>query len=137
LLVVANVLILIGLNILEVVPLPMWFLGRPRKPAVGGVLGAFLVGAATGLVTSPCTSPVLFGLLTFVATTQSVIYGGVLVFAFSMGMGILLLLVGTFSGLAASLPQPDQWLGRLHQGLGLLILGLAEYYLIRAGQAWF
>ena len=49
------------------------------------------MGAASGLVTSPCTSPVLFGLLTYVATTQSVVYGGFLVFAFSMGMGILLI----------------------------------------------
>jgi len=136
LLIVANILILFALNILEVIPFPAWFSGRPMEPAVGGVIGAFLVGAASGLVASPCTSPVLFGLLTYVATTHSVVYGGALLFAFSMGMGILLIVIGTFSGLAAALPRPGSWMVGVKKALGLLMLGLAEYYLIRAGQAW-
>ena len=136
LLIVANILILFALNILEVIPFPAWFSGRSMEPAVGGIIGAFLVGAASGLVASPCTSPVLFGLLAFVATTRSVLYGGALLFAFSMGMGILLIVVGTFSGLAAALPKPGSWMVSVKKVLGLLMLGLAEYYLIRAGQAW-
>jgi thiol:disulfide interchange protein DsbD len=136
-LIVANVFLLVALNILEVIPFPTWFSGRPLEPAVGGVIGAFLVGAASGLVASPCTSPVLFGLLTFVATTHSVAYGGFLLFAFSMGMGVLLIAVGTFSGLATALPKPGPWMQGVKRVLGLLMLGLAEYYLIRAGQVWF
>jgi thiol:disulfide interchange protein DsbD len=137
LLVVANILLLVALNILEVIPFPSWLSGRPLNPAVGGVSGAFLVGAASGLVASPCTSPVLFGLLTFVATTHSVVYGGLLLFAFSLGMGLLLIVVGTFSGLATTLPRPGRWMVGVKKALGLLMMGLAEYYLIRAGQAWF
>jgi thiol:disulfide interchange protein len=137
LLFVANIFILVALNILEVVPFPTWFSsGRSMEPAAGGVVGAFLVGAASGLVASPCTSPVLFGLLAFVATTQSVFYGGLLVFAFSMGMGILLIGFGTFSGLAASLPKPGSWMVGVKKVLGLLMLLLAQYYLIKAGQVW-
>ena len=137
LLIVANFLILFALNILEVIPFPTWFSGRAREPAAGGVSGAFLLGAASGLVASPCTTPVLLGLLTFVAASHSVVYGAVLLFAFSMGMGILLIIVGTFSGLAARLPKPGRWMVGVKMVLGLLMLGLAEYYLIRAGQAWF
>lgn len=137
LLIVASILLLFALNILEVLPFPAWFAGWPMEPAAGGVLGALLVGAASGLVTSPCVSPVLFGLLTFVATTRSVGYGGSLLFAFSLGMGALLLAVGTFSGLAAALPRPGRWMVGVKKFLGLLLLGLAVYYLIRAGQVWF
>ena len=137
LLIVANILLLFALNILEVMPFPAWFAGRPMEPAAGGVIGAFLVGAASGLVASPCVSPVLFGLLTYVATTQSVVYGGFLLFAFSMGMGILLIAIGTFSGMAAALPKPGRWMVGVKRVLGLLMLGLAVYYLIKAGQAWF
>lgn len=139
LLIVANLLILYALNILELLPLP--FPGRwsraPREPGAGGVPGAFLIGAGSGLVASPCTSPVLMGLLTFVATNQSVVYGAALMFAFSMGMGALLIVVGTFSGLALALPRPGRWMVAVKKLMGLLMLGLAEYYLIKAGQAWF
>jgi cytochrome c-type biogenesis protein len=137
LLTVAAILLLLALNIMEVLPFPPWFSGRPREPATGGVLGAFLIGAASGLVASPCTSPVLFALLTFVATNRSVIYGGALLFAFSMGMGVLLIAVGTFSGLAAALPRPGPWMTVVKKALGLLVLVLAGYYLVKAGQGWF
>jgi thiol:disulfide interchange protein DsbD len=136
LLVVANILILLGLNILDAIPFPPLFSGRSRAPAAGGVIGAFLVGAASGLVASPCISPVLLGLLTFVATRHSVVYGGLLLLAFSLGMGILLVVAGTFSGLAAALPKPGRWMVGVKKLLGLLMLALAQYYLIKAGQAW-
>lgn len=133
---VANVFILVALSILEVIEIPIWSSGRPWEPAVGGVAGAFLIGAASGLVASPCTSPVLFGLLAYVASTQSVLYGGLLVFVFSIGRGVLLLAVGTFAGMAAALPRPGQWMMGVKKVLGLLMLGVAQYYLIRAGMAW-
>jgi len=137
LLIVAIVLLLFALNILDVIPFPARFSGLTWQPAARGVPGAFLLGAASGLVASPCTTPVLFGLLTFVATSRSVVYGAVLLFAFSMGMGILLLVVGTFSGFAARMPRPGRWMVAVKKVLGLLMLGMAGYYLIRAGQVWF
>lgn len=137
LLVMAILLALFALNILEMIPFPARFSWRTREPAAGGVPGAFLLGAASGLVASPCTTPVLFGLLTFVATSRSVFYGGVLLFAFSMGMGMLLLIIGACSGFAARLPKPGRWMVAVKKVLGLLMLGLAGYYLVRAGQVWF
>lgn len=137
LLLVANILLICALNILEVIPFPSFFSRRSAEPTVRGIAGAFLVGAASGLVASPCTSPVLFGLLTLVATTRRVLYGGLLMFTFSMGMGILLIAVGTFSGLAATLPKPGRWMTVVKKILGLIMLGLVEYYLIKAGQAGF
>jgi len=137
LLIVANMLMLLGLNILEVVPFPTFPWGRYREPAAGGIIGAFLVGGASGLVASPCISPVLLGLLTFVATKHSVVYGAALLFVFSLGMGVLLVAAGTFSGLAARLPKPGPWMVGVKKFLGVLMLVLAEYYLIKAGQSWF
>lgn len=137
LLVVAIILFLFALNILDMIPFPSRFPGLTWEPAIGGVPGSFLLGAASGLVASPCTTPVLFGLLTFVATSHSVVYGALLLFAFSMGMGMLLLIVGTFSGLAVRLPRPGRWMVIVKKLLGVLMLGLAGYYLVKAGQMWF
>lgn len=136
LLIVALILFLFALNILELIPFPSWFAVQAKDPALGGVFGAFCIGAVSGLVASPCTSPVLFSLLTFVATTQNVIFGGALLFVFSLGMGLLLVVVGTFSGLAATLPKPGKWMLVVKRSLGLLMLGLALYYLVRAVHMW-
>jgi thiol:disulfide interchange protein DsbD len=136
LLAVAGILLLFALNTLEILPFPAWLSFRPLETGRGGLSGAFLLGAASGLVASPCTSPVLFSLLTFVATTQSMVYGGSLLFAFSLGMGVLLVVVGTFSGMAVNLPKPGRWMVGVKKILGLLMVGLAAYYLFRAWQAW-
>jgi thiol:disulfide interchange protein DsbD len=72
--------------------------------------------------------------LTFVATTQNVLWGGVLLFAFSLGMGVLLIAVGTFSGVLTALPKPGNWMQVIRKVLGLAMIGLGEYFLIQAGQ---
>ena len=50
---------------------------------------------------------------------------------------IIALVVGTGSGLVAALPRPGNWMLVAKKVLGLLMLGLAEYHLILAGQRWF
>ena len=132
---VANVFIFLGLNILDVFPLPL-FSGQGGSSGSDrqGFLGAFTLGAASGVVASPCTAPVLGVVLTYVATTQDVLWGGALLFAFSLGLGLLLLIVGTFSGVLTALPRPGNWMNHLKKGLGLIMILLGEYYLILAGQ---
>jgi thiol:disulfide interchange protein DsbD len=132
---VANIFILLGLNVLEVIPLP--FLsgrGGGKSRDRQGFFGAFTLGAASGIVASPCTAPVLGVVLTYVATTQDVIRGGVLLFAFSVGLGLLLMVVGTFAGVMTALPKPGNWMNLLKKLLGLIMIAIGEYYLILAGQ---
>jgi len=128
---VANIFILLGLNILDVIPIPVLSPKDSKRP---GILGAFLVGAASGLITSPCTTPILGAILIYVASTKNVIWGIILMFSFSMGMGMLLLLVGTFSGLMSTLPRPGGWMEILKKILGLALIGIGEYFLIKTGQ---
>lgn len=133
---VASIFLLLGLNMLGWLPFPSWLSQRPIDPSSKGLVGAFLLGATSGLVASPCTSPVLFGLLTYVATKQSLVYGGSLLFAFSLGMGILLIFVGTFAGMAMAMPRPGKWMVGVKRTMGLLMLGLVVYYLFQARSVW-
>ena len=135
--IVANIMILFGLNILEVIPLPMLTLQSGSADSKKGLFGDFRLGAASGLVASPCTAPVLGVVLTYVATQQSVVTGAILLFVFSLGLGLLLILAGTFSGLLLTLPKPGNWMNWVKKGLGLAMIGLGEYFLIQAGQLMF
>lgn len=128
---VSNVIILFGLGMLEVFPIPML---APKGPARGGIAGAFIMGGASGFVAAPCTAPVLGVLLAYVATKQSVIFGAILLFSFSFGLGLLLVLVGTFSGLLATLPRSGVWMVKIKKALGFFMIGIGEYFLIKMGQ---
>jgi cytochrome c-type biogenesis protein len=133
---VAIIIILLGLSTLELLPLPNLPRFDPIKKERRGHFGAFLVGAASGLIASPCTTPIMGVLLTYVGARQEVLLGGSLLFVFSLGMGSLLIVVGTFSGALAALPKSGKWMVVVKKMLGLVMLGLGGYFLIKAGLLW-
>ncbi len=137
--VVANICILLGLSMLEVFLLPLpGFLtrsqpGERRK----GIWGSFFIGIASGFVLGPCTAPVLAVLLSFVAAKQNIIFGMSLLFVFAWGIGTLLIVLGTFTGLLAGIPKAGAWMVRIKKAFGWILIGMGEYFLIKAGQFWF
>ncbi|NOY23872.1 MAG: hypothetical protein GXO70_10240 [Acidobacteria bacterium] len=54
-----------------------------------GLLGAFLVGMATGVLAAPCVGPIVVVLLTWIAKTGSPFLGFLYMFVFALGMGVL------------------------------------------------
>lgn len=71
---------------------------RDYKPKQGGIIGAFLLGLFFGIVSSPCATPVLVVILTYVATKGQVLYGVALLFSYAIGHCVLMLAAGTFTG---------------------------------------
>lgn len=135
--VVGNVCIAMALSMLDVfhLPIPGFAAGAgPGGKDRGGLAGAFLVGMASGLVVGPCTAPVLGALLVFVGSRQNVLFGTSLLFVFALGMGVLLVLAGTFAGLLAGLPRSGRWLVAVKKGFGVFMLLVGEYFLIEAGK---
>ncbi len=103
----------------------------------GGYVGAFMVGAVSALVVGPCTGPVLAAILTMASGTGSLLKASLLMFSFSLGLGALLVLAGTFAGLLASLPRSGPWMKAVKVFFGLVLLGTAEYFIFKAGAASF
>jgi thiol:disulfide interchange protein DsbD len=136
----ANLLLLAALAMLDVLPvrLPAALTARAAMAGDGGRLGgAFLMGAASGLVAAPCSAPVMAAVLTWVSRTKSAALGFTYLFAFSLGMCTLLVVVGLSSGAISRLPRAGAWMLWVKRLFALAMVGVAEYYLIKAGQGWF
>jgi thiol:disulfide interchange protein DsbD len=132
----ANLLILAALAMLEVIPVrvPAWLLTRAATAGKGGSLyGVFVMGAASGLVAAPCSAPVMAAVLTWVTATKSGVLGFIYLFVFSLGMCTLLILVGLFSGTVARLPRAGAWMVWVKRVFALIMLAVAEYYLVQMG----
>ena len=133
----ANLLLLSALMLFDVlpVPVPRWAIERASRAGTAGRYGgAFVMGAVSGLVAAPCGAPIMAAVLTWVTTTQSAALGFVYLFSFSLGMCALLVAVGVSSGALARLPRSGAWMNWVKKGFGFLMLGAAEYYLIKMGQ---
>lgn len=89
-----------------------------------GFGGAFLMGLVLGPLSAPCVGPVIGAVLVGIAQQGDVWLGGLQLFVFSLGMGLLFMAVGTFS---AALPRSGDWLTRFKQVLGLVVLGFAAW----------
>ncbi|WP_285574524.1 protein-disulfide reductase DsbD family protein [Geothrix limicola] len=92
----------------------------PRK----GYGGAFLMGMVLGPISAPCVGPIIGAVLVGIAQQGSVVQGGLQLFTFALGMGVLFLVVGTFS---AALPKSGEWLTRFKYIMGLTVLGFAAW----------
>ncbi|HEY3287670.1 MAG TPA: cytochrome c biogenesis protein CcdA [Gemmatimonadaceae bacterium] len=136
----ANLLLLAALAMLDVIPVRLPAAVTARSATVGEsgrVGGAFLMGAASGLVAAPCSAPVMAAVLTWVSRTKSAALGFTYLFAFSLGMCTLLVIVGLFSGSVSRLPRAGAWMLWVKRLFAFAMIGAAEYYLIKAGQGWF
>ena len=134
--VIGNICILMALSLLDVfhVPLP-GFSGRGSTgKGRGGAIGAFTMGLLSGLVVGPCTAPVLGTLLIYVGARQNILFGTSLLFVFALGMGFLLLVAGTFTGLLANLPKSGRWTETVKKGFGVFLILAGEYFLLEAGK---
>jgi thiol:disulfide interchange protein DsbD len=140
LLFMANLLLAFALMMLDVLPVPVPTALLQRAATLGDgqrVVGAFAMGAASGVVAAPCGAPVMATLLTWVAATHSAWRGFSYLFVFSLGMSALLVAVGLASGSLGQLPRAGAWMLTVKKVFALLMLGMSEYYLLQAGQVWF
>jgi len=134
---IANLLILFALAMLDVIPvrLPSWLLGRASQAGHGGAAGgAFVMGAASGLVAAPCSAPVMAAVLTWVGTTRSALLGFIYLFVFSLGMCAFLVVAGASAGAISRLPRAGPWMVWVKRLFALVMVGVAEYYLVLMGQ---
>ncbi|MEW5765784.1 MAG: cytochrome c biogenesis protein CcdA, partial [Acidobacteriota bacterium] len=99
-----------------------------QKSRGGGFVGAFLIGALSGLVASPCIGPLILAILVVVASTGSSFLGFLYLFTFALGLGLLFLVIGTFSGVLAALPKSGGWMDGVRVLFGALILAAAFYF---------
>lgn len=117
--VIAGVLIVaMGLGFLGWLPMPSQW--RPAAPRAGAIASP-LLGVAFGLGWTPCIGPALSIVLTLALTEGSAARGGVLAFAYAIGLGLPFLAFAiAFTRLSGHL----KWLHRHQRGLQLVGGGL-------------
>ncbi len=130
--VVSLVAIAMGLNLLEILPL--------RFPSLGATdwigedlprgLRSYLIGLTFGLIASPCSTPVLATLLTWVATTQNLVLGGGLLVAYAMGYVLPLVIAGTFTATIKKILELRRWSSWINPVSGALLLGFGIFSLL-------
>jgi thiol:disulfide interchange protein DsbD len=100
-----------------------------NKKISQGYVDAYISGLIAGIVASPCVGPVLVALLTYVAQSQKALLGFFLLFTYAMGLGLIFILMGTFSQLLSKLPKSGPWMIKVKKIFGVVLIFMGLYYL--------
>ena len=130
--IVSAIAILMGLNLLEVLPL--------RLPSYGGLdwisnelptsAKSYLIGLTFGLVASPCSTPVLATLLAWISSTKDPMLGAVLLLSYTVGYVAPLVVAGTFTASIKKLLEVRRWSGWITPVSGVLLIGFGVFSLL-------
>lgn len=124
--------ILMGLNLLEALPLPMPnvgnldFLNRGMPLA----LKSYLLGLTFGVVASPCSTPVLASLLGWIAQTGDPVLGAALLLSYTVGYVFPLVLAGSFTATIKRILEIRRWSGWITPVSGILLVGFGVFSLL-------
>ncbi|NEQ31076.1 MAG: cytochrome c biogenesis protein CcdA [Leptolyngbya sp. SIO4C5] len=130
--VVSLVAILMGLNLLEALPLRLPSLGATDlvQKNLPQSVKSYLLGLTFGLVASPCSTPVLATLLAWISATGDPVLGAALLLAYTVGYVAPLVLAGTFTATIKRLLELRQWSGWITPASGVLLVGFGVFSLL-------
>jgi thiol:disulfide interchange protein DsbD len=79
---------------------------------------------------------VAYLLLEIVNNKWSTLDGALVMLSYSLGLGMLFLVIGTFAGVLASMPRSGTWMVTVKKIFGVVLLGATAYYLGQALDVW-
>lgn len=98
-LVLGSLLMVMGLNILGVLDfnMPVIIKEIPQSTGKNMVLYPILIGAVFALAGTPCSTPILAGIMAFASMSTSILAAVLMLFMFSLGQGLILIIAGVFT----------------------------------------
>ncbi|MBP7215965.1 MAG: sulfite exporter TauE/SafE family protein [Candidatus Omnitrophica bacterium] len=131
-LVVGVIVFLFGLAMLGVFTVSMPIVTRLPRVKKGSFISAFVLGLSSGLIIGPCITPVLGAILAYLATKKNILYGTTLLFTFAYGMGLLLMVVGTFSGILVNFPALGKKMVYIKKICAVILMAVGVYIIASA-----
>lgn len=112
---------------------PAWLMQKMGKSQqVAGYMGFFLSGLMVGIFAAPCIGPPIIALLAFVGSQGNPLFGFFTFFVMALGLGLPYLILGTYSGALTKLPQSGSWMIWVKKLFGVILVGVALFYIALA-----
>jgi thiol:disulfide interchange protein DsbD len=129
---VGAVIILFGLSMLDLFTIPLPNLIKLPLLKKQNYFSTFLLGLSSGLIASPCLTPVLGAILAYLTTKHNLFYGLTLLFSFGYGMGFILIIAGTFSAAIVNLPKSGKWMLYIKMACAIILMSVGLYFIFIA-----
>ncbi|MFZ3138034.1 MAG: cytochrome c biogenesis protein CcdA [Thermodesulfovibrionales bacterium] len=127
---VSSVMLLMALNFFGFWELRLpGFLSSVVSKSHTGYAQSLFMGLTLGIVAAPCIGPFIIGLLTMVAQKGDPMFGFLIFFTLSIGLGLPLFILSLFAGNVSKLPRSGEWLLWIRNLFGWIMLAMAVYFI--------
>ena len=94
-----------GLNLLGILEfqLPVFIKEMPQNRSNDLVLYPLLIGSIFALATTPCSTPILAGIMGFASLSANMVIAGLMLFLFALGQGLVIVFAGVFTSMLKQL----------------------------------
>lgn len=133
-LLIASFLIVMGLKLLDILDFefPVIVKSIPKNDGSFFFLYPFVIGMIFALAGTPCSTPVLAGIMAFASISDNVLLAVLMLFLFALGQGVILIVAGVFTSALKnmqSLVKVSEFLLKFSGAL-LVLSGLYIFYKI-------
>ena len=95
----ASLILIFGLNLLGLIELNLSPIVKkfPKGNSTSLFVYPFLIGILFAFAASPCSTPILAGIMSFAALSKNILLAGLMLLCFSLGQGVVVILAGVFT----------------------------------------
>ncbi len=104
-------------------------LTRILSKEFSGYRGSFFIGLFFGIFAAPCAGPFIVGLMLYIAKQADPVTGFFYFLALSLGMGLPIGILATFSGMINRLPSSGEWMLWVKRIFAWILVFMAVYML--------
>lgn len=128
-LIVNGIIFLMGLNLLGLFDfhMPVFVKQMPQNNSNDLILYPLIIGAIFALASTPCSTPILAGIMGFASLSANIALAGLMLFLFSLGQGLVIVLAGVFTSVLKGLKAFAKVSGLLMKLSGIILLTISIF----------
>ena len=128
-LLMASLLMVMGLRLLDILQfdVPTIIKAMPTNSANSIFVYPLVLGITFALAGTPCSTPILAGIMAFAAMGKSLLLAILMLFLFALGQGVILILAGLFTSGVKNMSSLSRFTEGLLKFSGILLVGVSIY----------
>ena len=128
-LIIASILMVMGLKIMGFLDfeIPVIIKSMPQNNTSSLIVYPLLLGVTFALAGTPCSTPILAGIMAFAAMSKNFVAAILMLFLFALGQGLILIIAGMFTSSVKNIKKFSKYTEMLLSFSGFLLLLVAIY----------
>ncbi len=124
-----SLIMIFGLNLLGLIeiPTPTFVKRMPKSKGASLFVYPFILGFLFALAATPCSTPILAGIMSFATLSSNILYAALLLLLFSLGQGVIIILAGVFTSLVKKIRGFNRYSVYLMKLCGILLIASSLY----------